>query len=162
MGRTWSAAEKATASAEILVRVAGGKSLLAACSNGDDWVPSETTFRRWCDADDDLAAKYARAREDRADVIFEECKEIADRQGADVVTVDGVDVIDHNVIARNKLMIDTRKWMLGKMQPKKYGDKILHGSDPENPLPQHKTIIATMTPQEAAEAYAATLNPDKG
>jgi len=25
-----------------------------------------------------------------------------------------------------------------------------------------KTIVNTMTPQEAAEAYAATLNPDKG
>jgi hypothetical protein len=162
MGRSWSDAEKAKASAEVLVRVAGGESLLAACSNGEVLVPSETTFRRWCDADGDLAAKYARAREDRAEKIFEQCLAIADKQGADVVTVDGVDVIDYNVIARNKLMIDTRRWMLGKMQPKKYGDKILHGSDPENPLPQHKTIIATMTPQEAAEAYAATLNPDKG
>jgi hypothetical protein len=25
-----------------------------------------------------------------------------------------------------------------------------------------RAIVATMTPQEAAEAYAATLNPDKG
>jgi hypothetical protein len=162
MAREWTDDQKAKTCAEILARVTDGQSLRAACRNGDDWTPSEALFRQWCDSDADLASQYARAREDRADVIFEECIEIADRQGADIVTVDGVDTIDHNVIARNKLMIDTRRWMLGKMQPRKYGDKVLHGSDPENPLPEHRTIVATMTPQEAAEAYAATLTTDKG
>lgn len=124
MSETFTPEQKIAACDEILAKVKAGSSLIAACKGGDDWTPSETTFRRWCDADADLAAKYARARDDRADLIFEQCLEIADKQGADVVTVEGVDVIDHNVIARAKLQIDTRKWMLGKMQPKKYGDKI--------------------------------------
>lgn len=98
-------------------------SLSKACI-GDDWTPARQTFELWCRQDPDLDSEYTRAREARADAIFEECLDISDRQGADVVTVDGVDVIDHNVIARNKLMIDTRRWMLGKMQPKKYGDKL--------------------------------------
>lgn len=124
MSRDWTPEEKAVACDEILAKIRGGSSLLAACKNGDDWIPSESTFRRWCDDDTDLAAKYARAREDRADLIFEQCLDIADKQCADVYVVDGVDVIDHNVIARAKLQIDTRKWMLGKMSPKKYGDKL--------------------------------------
>jgi hypothetical protein len=119
----WTDEQKAKACEEILARVRGGMSLSKACI-GDDWIPPRKTFELWCDQDEGLAADYAHAREARADAIFEECLEISDRQGADVVTVDGVDVIDHNVIARNKLMIDTRRWMLGKMQPKKYGDKL--------------------------------------
>lgn len=124
MSRDWTPEEKAVACDEILAKIRDGSSLLAICKNGDDWIPSESTFRGWCDADPDLAANYARAREDRADLIFEQCLDIADKQSADVSVVDGVDVIDHNVIARAKLQIDTRKWMLGKMQPKKYGDKL--------------------------------------
>lgn len=119
----WTDEQKAKACEEILARVRGGMSLSKACI-GDDWTPARQTFELWCRQDPDLDSEYTRAREARADAIFEECLDISDRQGADVVTVDGVDVIDHNVIARNKLMIDTRRWMLGKMQPKKYGDKL--------------------------------------
>ena len=119
----WTDEQKAKACEEILERVRGGMSLSKACI-GDDWTPARQTFELWCSQDPALDSEYTCAREARADAIFEECLEISDRQGADVVTVDGVDVIDHNVIARNKLMIDTRRWMLGKMQPKKYGEKL--------------------------------------
>ena len=124
MNIVWTPEQKAKACDEILSQVRSGKSLRAACRDGDDWIPPEATFRMWCDSDADLSAQYTRAREERAEAIFEECLEIADKQGADVVTVDGVDVVDHNVIARARLQVDTRKWMLGKMQPKKYGDKL--------------------------------------
>jgi len=123
MGRTWSDEEKAKACAEILKGVASGKSLRAVCRSGDDWIPPESTFREWVDADPELAAHYARAREDREDVIFEECLIIADSQEGDVIEVDGREVTNHDAIQRAKLRIDTRKWMLGKMQPKKYGDR---------------------------------------
>jgi hypothetical protein len=36
---------------------------------------------------------------------------------------DGREVVDHDHIQRAKLRVETRKWMLGKMAPKKYGDK---------------------------------------
>ena len=35
-----------------------------------------------------------------------------------------VDVENKEFINRSKVRIDARKWMLGKMQPKKYGDKL--------------------------------------
>lgn len=133
MARQWTDQEKAKACAEVIARVGNGMSLSKACV-GDDWLPPRKTFEGWCDADALLAAEYARAREDRADAIFEACIEIADRQGSDVITVNGVDTIDHNVIARNKLMIDTRRWMLGKMQPKKYGEKLELSGNADSPL----------------------------
>lgn len=124
MGKDWTPEQKAKACAEILASVRGGKSLRASCANGDDWTPSESTFRLWCDNDAELAAQYARAREDRADRIFEEILVIADSQEGDVIKVDGADMPNHDLIARARLRIDARKWMLGKMQPKVYGDKL--------------------------------------
>jgi hypothetical protein len=69
--------------------------------------------------------KYARACEERALCIFEETMEIADKQDKDVsIDKDGNEVINHNLINRNRLQVDTRKWFLSKLMPKKYGDKL--------------------------------------
>lgn len=140
MGRTWSDEEKAKACEEILKEIASGKSLRAVCRSGDDWIPPESTFREWVDADPELAAQYARARDDRADVIFEECLIIADSQEGDVIKVDGQDAPNHDAIQRAKLRIDTRKWMLGKMQPKKYGDKLAIGGADDLPPIQTEEV----------------------
>ena len=56
--------------------------------------------------------------------MFEEILEIADENNADAYVVDGETKIDGNTVQRSKLKIDARKWMLGKMQPTKYGDKV--------------------------------------
>ena len=37
---------------------------------------------------------------------------------------DGKVVTNHNVIQRDRLRVDARKWALSKMNPKKYGDKV--------------------------------------
>lgn len=100
MGRAWSPEERERACEEILAQVAKGNSLIGVCRHGDDWLPSESTFRFWCDNDQELAARYARARDLRADVIFEEILTIADSQEGDVIIVDGREVTNHDAIAR--------------------------------------------------------------
>jgi len=75
---------------------------------------------------------YLRAREAQADVIFDECLEIADDCTDDVIFLtedneegeSGRPAIKHSAIARAKLRIDTRMRMAGKLKPKKYGDKV--------------------------------------
>jgi hypothetical protein len=124
MGRTFTPEQKAKACEEILAKVRGGMSLRAVCESGDDLTPTESSFRDWCEDDEELAAQYTRAREDRAEKIFEECLAIADSQEGDVIKVDGTDQPNHDLIQRARLRIDTRKWMLGKMQPKVYGEKL--------------------------------------
>lgn len=94
-------------------------------------MPSNTTFYKWLEEDKKKAERYARACEVRADVIFEEILTIADKQGEDIIIVDGKEVTNHNVVSRNRLQVDARKWVLSKMQPKKYGDKIDHTTDGE-------------------------------
>lgn len=89
-------------------------------------MPSSSTFFKWIAENEDMAKRYARACEVRADMIFEEILEISDKQSEDVIGEDeyGNQIINHNIIQRNRLQVDARKWVLGKMNPKKYGDKV--------------------------------------
>jgi hypothetical protein len=77
-----------------------------------------------------LIDDYTRARELRSDRIFEDILAIADKANNDTYKdADGVERVNREVVDRAKIQIDARKWMLGKMQPKKYGDKMDITSD---------------------------------
>jgi hypothetical protein len=105
-------------------------------------------FDSICDEDEKYQIQYARAREKRADMIFEEILQIADSQGDDmgINPITGEEQINHNVIQRNKLQIDARKWMLGKMQPKKYGDKLDVTTDGDKLQNTQSNIIVNIVP----------------
>ena len=69
--------------------------------------------------------RYARACEARAETIFEDILDISDDSSNDTFTDEnGVERTNNEVIARSRLRVDARKWMLSKLQPKKYGDKL--------------------------------------
>lgn len=86
---------------------------------------SSKTFYEWIEANDDKVKQYARACEKRADNIFEDIMTICDATEDDIIVDEnGNFITNHNVIQRDRLRVDARKWMLGKMNPKKYGDKI--------------------------------------
>lgn len=124
----------------IISEIESGKSLISTLrTNG---MPSPTTFYKWIDEVDCYGAltveakekmeRYARACEVRELLIFDDIMKIADKQDKDVDEVEGIVVVNHNVINRSRLQIDARKWMLGKMNPKKYGDretKVIEGGD---------------------------------
>jgi hypothetical protein len=50
------------------------------------------------------------------------------------VAVDGKK--DWAAVQKHRLQVDTRKWLLSKLAPKKFGDKIEVSGDPANPLVQ--------------------------
>lgn len=87
-------------------------------------LPSRRVFNDWLRNDDVLSTHYARVCEARAESLFEEILEIADDSTMDKKNIKGEDVVDTEVVQRSRLRIDARKWVLSKMQPKKYGDKI--------------------------------------
>lgn len=69
--------------------------------------------------------QYARAREVQADALAEEILEISDESTYDsFVDADGKTVVNMEHIQRDRLRVDSRKWLAGKLRPKKYGDKI--------------------------------------
>ena len=108
---------------DITKQISKGKSLREVLRQAD--MPSSQTFYRWIDEDQEKSKQYARACSDRADVMFEDMFHIADATEDDVImSEDGKLITNHNVIQRDRLRVDTRKWALSKMNPKKYGDKV--------------------------------------
>lgn len=91
----------------------------------DESMPSTSTFYQWLENNTDKAKQYARATEVRAEVIFDDILSIADQNENDTtVNADGIEVVNNDVIQRSRLRIDARKWVLSKLNPKKFGDKI--------------------------------------
>ncbi len=61
--------------------------------------------------------------------MADELLQIADDATSDITKLesdDGREVVNHEHIARSKLRVDTRKWLLSKCLPKVYGDKLLN------------------------------------
>lgn len=71
-----------------------------------------------------FADQYARAREAQADKLAEDILAIADDGRNDTYQTDDGESVNHDVIARSRLRVDARKWLAGKMAPKRYGDKL--------------------------------------
>lgn len=92
--------------------------------NSPDKPISRTVFYELLNLDAKFNERYARAREIFADSVFEEILDIADNSNADLELVDGKIVINGEAVQRSRLKIDARKWMLSKLNPKKYGDKL--------------------------------------
>ena len=112
---------------EICERLCNGESLRAICEPSD--MPSRSMVFRWLGNNESFRDQYARAREEQADAIFDECLQIADESTNDYMDTQDSDgattaKLNGENIQRSRLRIDTRKWMAGKMRPKKYGEKL--------------------------------------
>ena len=89
-------------------------------------MPSVNTLMRWLEQHSDFRELYARAREAQADVMFDEIQRIADDGTNDWMTQNDPDNPGYRLngehVQRSRLRVDTLKWRLSKMFPKKYGD----------------------------------------
>ena len=97
----------------ICEHIADGRSLRAICA--DDDMPSKSTVCRWLARDEAFRDQYAHAREMQADSLFDDCLDIADGRRA---MREGCDPD----VQRDRLAVDTRKWMAGKLKGK-YSDR---------------------------------------
>jgi len=102
---------------DILYEIEQGNSLISILRRKE--FPSTATFYQWLEADEDKAKRYVRACEIRADVIFEDIIDIADHSDEDHTPFTG-----SNVVQRDRLKIDARKWIVAKLHPKKYSDRV--------------------------------------
>lgn len=110
---------------EICARLAAGESLSKICR--DPLMPCIASITMWLSTNKypEFTASYARAREIQAEVMLEEILAISDDSSNDTYIDDeGKTRVDHDVIARSKLKVDTRKWIMARMSPRKYGDQI--------------------------------------
>lgn len=89
----------------------------------------------WVKDNKAFSDQYTRAREIGYQLLADEIIEISDDSRGDTwVDDDGNERTDTERVARSKLRMDSRKWMLSKMLPKMYGDKVVHQGDPDAPV----------------------------
>jgi len=114
---------------EICERIATTPRGIDFICESDENLPSARTVHRWLNAHDDFRQSYLRARERQADLLFDECLEIADHAANDTIVREYengavAELPNSEWISRSKLRVDTRLRMAGKLAPKKYGDKL--------------------------------------
>lgn len=129
----------------VCIEIARGRSLVSILKE-DDTLPCSATIYKWLIQQPEFAEKYARAREAQADVLFDEILRIADTPQIGVKTKTNdkgeVETTEGDMIEHRRLQVDARKWMAGKLRPKKYGDfKAVELSGPEGGPVQTVTRI---------------------
>jgi transposase-like protein len=111
----------------ICDRLVEGISVREVCEGVD--MPAPSTVFLWLQKHKEFSEQYARALEARTEAMADDILEIADNGTNDFkvrTLADGTAdlVVDSDHIQRSRLRIDARKWLMSKMAPKKYGDKI--------------------------------------
>ncbi len=114
--------------AEICERIANGETLMCICE--DPHIPTRPTVTRWLTDETQTAflERYALARELQADNWADELVKIADDASSDwIKRANGVGgeapTLNHEHIQRSKIRIETRQWLIERLNPKKYGRK---------------------------------------
>jgi len=104
-------------------------------------LPGYSAIMEWLDESDHLAERYARAKAEQAEFLADEMLDIVDDCRNDFMEKVGAngetyEAVDKEHIQRSRLRVETRKWLMGKLKPKKYGDKldVNHGGQEGSPL----------------------------
>lgn len=126
---------------EICRRIANGETLYEVCE--DPAIPvSASGVRQWdLDDRDGFSKKYASAKRQLIEAWSDQLVRIADNE-----------LLEPN---DRRVRIDTRKWLMSKLHPGKYGDKVTVAGDAENPL-QHvvRALDLTKLELDALERFA--------
>ena len=109
---------------EICDRLSSGETLASICR--DPKMPAVRTVSDWKKNSEEFSADFARAREEGADAIAQECLDIADETSRDTISTDRGDIPNGEWITRSRLRVETRLKLLAKWFPKRYGEKIEH------------------------------------
>jgi hypothetical protein len=129
----------------ICNELADGKSLPRICEPED--MPAPRTVRQWVLEDrEGFSARYARAREAQAWGWADEINDIGDDSSLDIIETDNGPRVNTEVVQRSKLRCDNRKWLLSKLLPKQFGDKLdLNVKDERTDTPEgRKARIAEL------------------
>ena len=88
----------------------------------------DTTFFSWRLKHPELDQMYARAKEEQTEYLANEMLEIADTPTTGVTITTKPDGSreerEGDMFQHRRLQIDTRKWIMAKLKPRKYGEKI--------------------------------------
>lgn len=113
--------------------IASGRPLTKICALEN--MPCMSTVMNWLWQEslykEDFLERYARAREQQAEILADQIISIADDDSEDIIFAEcndasGMTAIpkaNREFIQRSNLRVEARKWVAAKLLPKKYGDK---------------------------------------
>ena len=113
--------------AEICRRIVAGEGLRKICETPG--MPHHSTVYNWLSDNPAFSDAYARARECQMDSWADELREIADDSSKDYIEVETPDGrverrFDGEHVQRSRLKIDTLKFLMSKLAPRRFGDKV--------------------------------------
>lgn len=119
---------------KLCAQLEEGLPLITICA--ERGFPNRSTIQRWCDDDPEIAARIARARSLGYEALAERAVENA-KKAKDA--------------ALGRLAFDADRWLLSKIDPKRYGDRIqtaqtdVEGNDvePVDPASAIASILAS-------------------
>jgi hypothetical protein len=80
-------------------------------------MPSAAAVFRWLGTHEPFREQYARAGQERCEAFAEDIIALADEP---------IEPGDNAAVQRARLRVDTRKWLMSKLAPRKYGDRVEH------------------------------------
>jgi hypothetical protein len=119
----------------ICKRISEGESLRAICR--DPGMPTEGAVRAWArDNRDEFSSRYRLARELQLEYWADQIVEIADASESDP--------------RDRQVRIDTRKWLMSKLGPRRYGERLLVAGEAENPIRvlHEQVSLDRLTPEQ--------------
>ena len=105
---------------KICHELSQGYSLRTVCLPEE--MPAISSIFNWFRTHPDFLAQYARAKEESADAMAEEILDIADETIS--VIKGGAEKKSSALAQAQRLRVDTRKWIMSKMKPKRYADTL--------------------------------------
>jgi asparagine synthetase B (glutamine-hydrolysing) len=140
-----SAEEKARTVAYVLDALSEGR-LLAEIA--DEMGIKRPTLFAYCHETAELSDKYARAREDGLHARGERLRALTDKP-MPLLNSGGV---DSGAVAQLRIQVDAEKWMLSKLLPHVYGDKI---------QTEHSGSVEVVSKDQRDAAVRAAMKADE-
>jgi hypothetical protein len=130
----------------ICTRMSEGESLRAICR--DPGMPSEGTVRGWAVRDvDNFGERYRAARQLLLEYWADQIVDIADDEESDPRS--------------RQIRTGVRQWLMSKLAPRRYGEKVQIGGDPENPVQiMHREVslsVLSDTQLDALQRFTQSL-----
>jgi len=129
---------------KICRRLSGGETLSEICRSRG--LPAKATVLLWVNEDrEGFADRYVRARDMQMEHWADELLEISDDARNDWMKRGDHVEINYEHVQRSKLRSDNRKWLLSKLRPDKYGERVSHvGANGKDLLPSQPTDAASL------------------
>lgn len=122
----------------ILDGISAGQGLAEVCKAPG--MPDESSVRKWAVTDLDFGERFKVARMIQSHAFVDKLQHELFRPNVTFSTETG-EKIDPGDVNLRRLRIDTFKWILSKMLPKLYGEKLTLSADPDAPFTKSNAEI---------------------